>query len=795
MLALRLVLPADGEGDAVADGAGATFAQLLKRLRLDAGLTQEELAEAAGVSARSVSDLERGVNRTARKDTARLIADALGLSGATRELFEATARGREPASEQDGPPDPGRLPVPLTPLVGRADDIRIASGLLRRSDVRLVTITGLGGVGKTRMALEIGRLLRAAFPDGVHFVNLASVRDPALVMAAIAHATGVRDSGSSPLRQRVASSLRPSRSLLVMDNFEQVADAAGEVSALLGVCPDVKCLVTSRCALRLQGEHEYVLIPLQSPPAASDNAAELMRFPAVELFSQRVQAVLPGWEMDEVSAPAVGEICRRLDGLPLALELAAARTKILAPVALLDRLDDQHALLSRGTRDADDRHQTLQATLDWSYDLLDSAAALLFPRLSVFAGGWTLDALVDVCGTGGEMQILDAFATLVDSSLVWRTGRSGTPRFTLPVTIREYAAAKLRHDGSRDVVGRRHLAWFLGLAETAAAELTASSQMQWLQVLADEHANLRAALEYAITVRDSDSAHRLATALWRYWEINGHLAEGRKWFSLVLELSDPVHPAIRAHAFRAAGNLARDQGDFDAALKSQQRALVLFNAVGDGAGAAAALNNMAIVELDRGEVEAAVAHFEASLQGFTEAGEEWGIALLLCNLSRALRTGSELARAEEMARKSILAFERLGDPRGTARSLAQLGLILGRNAQLTESLRLQTRSAALFQQIGDRAGLARSLESVAWVQARLGNPGAAAWLLGHAEKLRAEVGEPVNADDRLEYEETVALVRSALEPDEEAAFRSAGRDAPLTAAPHLIGIQQPAADE
>jgi predicted ATPase/transcriptional regulator with XRE-family HTH domain len=772
----------------VADGPDATLAQLLKRLRLAAGLTQEELAEAAGISTRSVSDLERGVTRTTRKDTARLIADALGLSGSTRELFDAAARGRNPHDDQDRLPDLGALPAPPAPLVGRADDVHAVCSLLRRSDVRLVTITGLGGVGKTRAALDIGPRLAAAFPDGIFFVNLTSVRDSRLVMVSVARAIGIRDSGPDPIEQRVANRLRTLRALLVIDNFEQVVEAADALSVLLGHCLAIKCLVTSRCALRLRAEHEYALLPLSLPPVGMNSAAELMRFPSVELFTERVQTVLPGWVLNESNAGAVGEVCRRLDGLPLALELAAARTKILSPAALLERLRGRLTLLSRGTRDSEDRHRTLQAALDWSYELLEPAPERLFRQLSVFAGGWTLDAMTQVCDSGSEIDTLDAFASLVDNSLVWRVGQPEAVRFVFPVTIRDYAAEKLRDEDEADVVSRRHLAWCLDLAETAAAELTGASQQSWLRALSDEHANLQAALEYAIKTRESGAAHRLAGALWRYWEINGHLAEGRRWLAQVLELTGPTPAAVRARAFKAAGNLARDQSDFSTAIESHRRAHALFTEAGDAAGVAAVLNNMGAVELDRGDIQAAINHFESSLKHFAELNDQWGMALVLGNLAHARRTNTEYERAERIARESVRQFEALGDEQGTARSLSTLGLILGRNGQPDEGLKLHARAVALQMQVDDRAGVARSLESVAWCRARLGDPSGAAWLLGHAGKLRETVDVPLNADDRVEYDETVAYLQSALDADERAELWSAGRDAPLTEALARIQI-------
>ena len=756
----------------MAEDPGASLAQLLKSLRVHAGLTQEQLAEAAGISARSVSDLERGINRTARRETARLVADALGLSGAIRELFEATARGTTPADTRDeAPVTAGTLPAAVTPLVGRAGDVQRARDLLRRPEVRLVTVTGLGGVGKTSAALEIGRGLEAEFPDGVIFTDLTAVRDNELVIAGIAQASGVRITGPESITEQVAARLRPLRALLLIDNFEQVVEAAGVLSRLLAMCPDIKFLVTSRCVLRIKGEHEQVLAPLHSPAA-------------VELFSRLAAAAVPGWVLDDTTAPVVGEICRKLDGLPLALELAAARLKILSPSEVLDRLGGQHELLSRGTRDSGDRHRTLRATLDWSYDLLEPAAARLFPQLAVFAGGWTLDSLVEVCDVGADAETIDALATLIDNSLVWRVSGPAGVRFTLPVTIREYAAARLRGDGDGgyDAVANRLAGWCLRLAEEAEAGLSGDGHQAWLRTLADEHANLAAALDHAIAAGDAPAAHRLAAALWRYWEINGHVVEGRQWLARVLGLDGAVPPAVKAAAFKAAGNLARDQGDRAAAMGFHRQAQELFAAAGDSKGVAAVLNNMGAIELDAGDTDAAVGHFEASLEAFRAAGDQWGVARVLGNIAHALRAadGVEQARAERYARMSVRAFERLGDTDGTARGLTTLALILGRTGDHAEGVRLHARAAGLRAQAGDRTGLARSLEDIAWSAERLGRAADAAWLLGHAEALREHTGVSHSADDGLEYDEVVARLGAELGPDTLTALRSAGRDATVT---------------
>jgi predicted ATPase/transcriptional regulator with XRE-family HTH domain len=752
---------------------------LLKRLRMSAGLTQEELAEAAEISARSVSDLERGINRTARKDTSRLIADALGLSGADREHFVATASGRDLTGEHEAAMKARPLPSAVTALVGRDDDVRAVTGLLRRPGVRLVTVTGLGGVGKTRAAIEAARQLAAHFPGGVFFSDLSAVRDSDLVITHIAHAVGVRISGLESITGQVAAGLRTSRALVLTDNFEQVIGAASVISALLAECPGIKFLVTSRRVLRISGEHEYPLAPLRL--SVGGQISDLIRSPAVELFAQRAEAAMPGWGLDERTAPIVAEICRRLDGLPLALELAAARMKLLPPAALLERLGcGSRDLLSLGSRDSANRHRTLQATLDWSYNLLDPVAAQLFSRLSVFTGGWTLDVLVEVCGVGTERETLDAFAELIDNSLIWRVSQPPGYRFTLPVTIRDYADSMLRGSGGYDDVARRHLRWCLDLAEAAEAGLSGAGHQSWLRTLAEEYANLAAAIDYAILARDSDAGHRLAAALWRFWEINGRLTEGRQWLARVLALDPPASSAVRARALKAAGNLARNQGDLDVAMACHQHAHELFTAAGDRTGIAAVLNNMGAIQLDRGDTKTAVAHFEASLDNFTALNDQWGIARALGNLAYALRASSQhdgTRLAQRYARMSVEAFERLGDREGIARSLGTLALVLGRGGQHAEGIRLHARAATIRAQSGDLTGLARSLEEMAWSRTSLGDFPVAAWLLGYAETLREESGVPHSSDDRLEYNEAITQLLTALEPDELASLISAGRQA------------------
>jgi predicted ATPase/transcriptional regulator with XRE-family HTH domain len=759
----------------MADAPGTTLAELLRRLRHAARLTQEELAEAAGISVRSVSDLERGVNRTARKETARLLCEALGLSGSARDLFEAVALGLPEPADSDVDRSPGQLPVPPTPLVGREADVNACCELLQRADIRLVTVTGLGGVGKTRVAEAVARQLTGHFPDGVRFVGLGAIRDPQLVIASVARAVEVQESGTETLSEQAAATLAAVHALLLLDNFEHLIEAASVVSELLSSCPKVKFLVTSRRPLRINGEHEYPLAPLQLPTATGAEPDEVARVPSVQLLIERIRAVLPGWTMSDEDVASVAGICRRLDGLPLALELAAARVKVLSPAALLARLGTGTDVLSQGSRDAADRHQTLRATLDWSYQLLDAPAARLLPQLAVFADGWTLDALTEVCDIGNEIEALDALASLIDNSLVWRAERASGIRFLLPVTIRDYAEQLLAMVGIAGAVAQRHLDRYLRLAESAALELTGSNQVAWLRLLGDEYANLRAALDHAINAGQLTTAHRLATALWRYWEISGQLAEGRGWLARVLALAGPVAPLLQGRTLKADGNLARDQGDFTAALGSHQRALALFERAGSDADIASALINIGNVHIDRGESTTAIDCYQASLDCLSRVGDPWLEALVLNNLALALNSAGQRDQAEDAARRGLASIRQLGDSRGIARATLTLAMILNRAGHFSESLPLLREAAVAFSEVGDRAGISRAVECLAWANAALGEPADAAWLLGYADSLREQVGEQLTVNEQEARDQTTTAIQSALQPPAMEAAWAAGR--------------------
>ena len=605
----------------------------------------------------------------------------------TRDLARELAAIRDRFSEKparQAEPRAANIPVQRTAFVGREKEISAAKELLLSKDVRLVTITGMGGIGKTRLAMEIANGLAEDFPGGIHFVPLSPLREPALIASGIVQTLGMREAGGqSPLELLKKYFQDASRApvLFLLDNFEHLMPAAPLVADLLAIAPNLKILVTSRAALHVYGEREFPVPALGVPDAQAKTSLDaLSQFPAVALFVQRAVAAQPDFELNQQNASAVIEICSRLDGLPLAIELAAARVKVLSPSAMRTRLASRLQLLTGGARDLPQRQQTLRAAFDWSHDLLSAAEQKLFRRLSVFVGGCTLEGVEAVCDTKSdlELDLLDGMSSMVDKSLLQQFEQAnGEPRFVMLETIREYARGKLEASGEDAATKRAHAAYCLVLAEEAATPQSGApgaEDAEGRERIALEHDNFRAALEWLTETGDADWGLRLGTALFRFWESREYLAEGRDMLAKVLRIPAAAAPTkARARAVFSAGVLAGAQGDFAAADVLMMESLEIGRQLGDAQGVAVTVNARAVVARDQGNVALAHSLFQESLTLWRELGDLQAIARALSNLASVLKMQGEYDLARSLCAECRAIFEGLGDRTGAAWSLNNEG--------------------------------------------------------------------------------------------------------------------------
>ncbi len=824
--------------DKTEPGARGSFRELLRRYRLAAGLSQEVLAERAGLSVRGLSDLERGVNLVPHADTVARLARALGLSAAEQTALDAPVvrtrgPGRGVAASQSGSlalPAGSTLPALPAPLVGREHDVQGVAHLLRRDDVRLATLTGPAGVGKTSLAIAVAADLSKHFAGGAVFVSLAPLRDASLVASAIAQALNIREQSGQPLSEALAADLAGTHVLLVLDNFEHVAKAALLLADLTAACARLKVLVTSRVAVHVRGEHEFPVRPLALPDMdwvdrGECSMDELARVASVTLFMQRAQAIEPETRLTPATAAAIAAICRRLDGLPLAIELTAVWVKLLPPQALLSRLEKRLQLLTRGASDLPERQQTLRSAFAWSYNLLHVGEQTLFRRLAVFAGGFTLEAAETVCQMTGGLQddMLGWLLALVDKNLMVRMpGPSPEARFGMLDTIREYGLECLATAGEARGVSDRHAAYYLALAEQAWPGLQGAAQAEWVDRLEREHGNIRAAFDWSLQSPDrGELGLRLAVAVYRFWLVRGYLSEGRGWLERMLAASPQAPAGLRARALNALGNFANEQGDLALTLTAYEEAVELFGQAADARGAtvvlvnqgsalkyqgdyvraeacyeeatrlartlvddallATVLTNHGALLIELGRPEQAMPVLEEGLALTRQRGNTRGTCIALLNLADAERMLGHLDRATALLTEHKALAVGLGDRSSIAMGTYNLGLVLQAQGGHARAAGLFGASLALEREIGNKRNVAQCLEALAATAAELGAAETGGRLFGAAAALRDAVCAPVSPAESASYRAIDARLRHLLGETVENALRS-GRSMPLAAA-------------
>src|SRR5215213_7230378 len=675
---------------------------------------------------------------------------------------------------------PNNLPHQPTALLGRERELGEVADLLRREDVHLVTLTGPGGVGKTRLALQVAADLLEVFPDGGFFVELAPLADAALVPSTVASAVGVREEGGRPVVEVLTAFLRDRQLLLALDNFEHLLPAAPVVSDLLLACPGVKILATSRAPLHLRGEREYPVPALALPdPSRQEPTAQLIHYEAIRLFVERAQAAKPAFALTDENAAAVAEICRRLDGLPLALELAAARVKLLPPQALLERLGERLKLLTGGARDAPARQRTLRDAIAWSHDLLSSHDQTLFRRLAVFAGGCSLEAVEAVANAAGDLDTWEGMTSLVDESLLRQIeGPDDEPRFAMLETIREYGLERLEVSRDSGTVQERHATYFASVAEALRPHLYGPDQARITARLDAEQGNMRAALAWAIEHADAATGLRLAANLRKFWLLRSQLTEGRDWLEQTLAMPGDAPAATRIDALYGVGSFARLQGDYHQAIAYGEEGLALARGIGDEIHAARSLYLLGLIAHYEGDRDRAKSFYEEAL-GLVRGGHDAHLeAMLLNNLGDVVVAQNDPLAAQGHYEAALAIWRERRDDWGIGIALLNLAHLALRSGDAKQAGERYGEGLTMSVELGDQASIADYLNAIGRLAAVVGRWKSAAHLLSAATALYHSLGIEQFPDHRGEYEHAVAAARAGLGDEAFTAAWDAGQVLP-----------------
>ncbi len=698
-----------------------SFGEWLKNRRKELGLTQAQLAQASSCATITIRKIEAD-SRKPSYQIAQQLAVPLEIAVSDKAAFLRFALADLPTASLEK--EANNLIVPLTPLLGREPEVEKIIQRLRRDEIRLLTLPGPAGTGKTRLALHIATQMLPDFPTGVFFVALAGVREPTGVLTAIVKTLGVTESGYQALIEDLKAFLHPKPMLLVLDNFEQVVAAAPLIVEILQACPQLKILVTSRIVLHVRGEHEFPVPTLALPQLANALLEDLAQNPAITLFVERTQAVKADFVLTQENAPTIAEICTRLDGLPLAVELAATHSKILSPHQLLARLENRLDLLSKGAQDLPLRHQSLRNALDWSYDLLSSQEQILFRRLGVFVGGCNPAAVAQICGPedGNTFDVVCELETLIDKSLLQLAqGHAEQPRFMMLEVIREYAAEQMS-ESETVLINQRYINYYLDLSEIAQQKLRGPAQIEWLDKLEQELDNLHVALSKMLAQQQIQTALHFSSCLGQFWFIRGYLGDGRQWLEKVLALASaqPPTPAL-AQVVNALGLLAWAGGDYTLAHTYGTQAVKLLRELKDKDGLGDALVTLALAETGLNHTKAACAYLEESVALFRETEADWAMARALNYLGYVRGVQGDYLEAKIKLEESLALFRIAGDKHSIAGTLNNLGCVLLELGEVARVRPLLEESLMLFDEVEDKRQRAWTLNSLGELNRYEGN--------------------------------------------------------------------------